>query len=78
MFQNSIFAVGMVVCDGEGRLNEKSVLLQSRFGILLLYIKMIEFHFTYLNKLSKFLYHFQIIKNQKLNLDSVNVLYIFG
>ncbi|CAO2829420.1 unnamed protein product [Amaranthus hypochondriacus] len=27
--QKSIFAVGMICCDGEGRLNEKSVLLQS-------------------------------------------------
>ncbi|KAL8150091.1 hypothetical protein V2J09_019899 [Rumex salicifolius] len=27
--QNSIFAVGMIYCDGEGRLNEKSALLQS-------------------------------------------------
>ncbi|WOL05156.1 DNA polymerase alpha subunit B [Canna indica] len=26
--QNNIFAVGMVCCDGEGRLNEKSILLQ--------------------------------------------------
>lgn len=28
-FQKSIFAVGMICCDGEGHLNEKSVLLQS-------------------------------------------------
>ncbi|XP_040862887.1 DNA polymerase alpha subunit B isoform X5 [Glycine max] len=27
--QRSIFAVGMICCDGEGRLNEKSVMLQS-------------------------------------------------
>lgn len=27
--QKSVFAVGMIYCDGEGRLNEKSVLLQS-------------------------------------------------
>ncbi|KAK7387567.1 hypothetical protein VNO78_28462 [Psophocarpus tetragonolobus] len=27
--QRSIFAVGMIYCDGEGRLNEKSVMLQS-------------------------------------------------
>ncbi|XP_021746698.1 DNA polymerase alpha subunit B-like [Chenopodium quinoa] len=27
--QKSMFAVGMICCDGEGRLNEKSVLLQS-------------------------------------------------
>nr|POE58034.1 isoform 2 of dna polymerase alpha subunit b [Quercus suber] len=29
MFQKSIFAVGMICCDGEGHLNEKSILLQS-------------------------------------------------
>ncbi|GAB4840572.1 hypothetical protein Ancab_021342 [Ancistrocladus abbreviatus] len=27
--QRSVFAVGMIVCDGEGHLNEKSILLQS-------------------------------------------------
>ncbi|KAK7280899.1 hypothetical protein RIF29_08461 [Crotalaria pallida] len=27
--QRSIFAVGMICCDGEGRLNEKSIMLQS-------------------------------------------------
>ncbi|KAM7274067.1 hypothetical protein ACFE04_028731 [Oxalis oulophora] len=27
--QSTVFAVGMICCDGEGRLNEKSVLLQS-------------------------------------------------
>ncbi|XP_061338738.1 uncharacterized protein LOC133285511 [Gastrolobium bilobum] len=29
--QRGIFAVGMICCDGEGRLNEKSVMLQSSF-----------------------------------------------
>ncbi|KAH0897243.1 hypothetical protein HID58_046811 [Brassica napus] len=28
--QRSIFAVGMICCDGEGHLNDKSILLQSR------------------------------------------------
>ncbi|KAK9276974.1 hypothetical protein L1049_006513 [Liquidambar formosana] len=30
--QKSVFAVGMICCDGEGRLNEKSTLLQSSVG----------------------------------------------
>jgi hypothetical protein len=29
-FQENMFAVGMIICDGEGRLNEKSILLQGR------------------------------------------------
>ncbi|CDY32550.1 BnaC02g17430D [Brassica napus] len=29
--QRSIFAVGMICCDGEGHLNDKSILLQSSF-----------------------------------------------
>lgn len=31
IYQKSVFAVGMIRCDGEGRLNEKSVTLQSRY-----------------------------------------------
>ncbi|KAI4343365.1 hypothetical protein L6164_010722 [Bauhinia variegata] len=29
--QKSVFTVGMICCDGEGRLNEKSIMLQSSF-----------------------------------------------
>lgn len=32
-FQKSTFVVGMVCCDGEGHLNEKSILLQGRYII---------------------------------------------
>lgn len=31
IFQRSVFVVGMVGCDGEGHLNEKSILLQGRY-----------------------------------------------
>lgn len=34
LFQKNVFAVGMVCCDGEGRVNEKSILLQCRYKYL--------------------------------------------